>query len=112
MIVKDYFLDEVFEESMNKFKPEPLQLDGIKILQKRQVLDKIVYQDTVSLKDIYETIDPKYGNVKETNDKSQNELWMLGECEDPIFGSVKDNIIKKSKFFMIDYDNRIYDTTI
>ena len=102
-MIKDFFLNQgVFD--LSDFTPEEIQTDDIKILQAARAFNTAVYRDTISLQDIIETLDPKYGNVKITNEKSDNELWMFGDCENPDFGRKMENITYKGKFFMVDYD--------
>lgn len=86
---------------LSRCKSEPLQLEDIPLLQCGSIFDKNLLASKCTLKEIIQCVkEPKI-----TDDKHKNDLWCFGECLDESKGHQKDNIIKKSKYFILDYDN-------
>jgi len=99
MIVKELTLD--WDKPLSSYPTEPIQLNDIPMLMCANKFDSHIEPVTATLKDICEKVEHPFI----TDDKENNSLWCFGECIDPEKGHQKSNIVNKSKFFMIDYDN-------
>lgn len=98
-IIREFPMKE--DMDLSRCKSEPLQLDNIPLLQCGSTFDKTLISTKCTLREIMECVE----NPKITDTKEKNDLWCFGECLDPNKGRQKDNIVRKSKYFILDYDN-------
>lgn len=98
-IIREFPLKD--DMDLSRCHTEPIQLYDIPLLQCGGRFDKHIEPTRCTLKEIMECVEKP--NITPT--KEENMLWCFGECVDPERGHQKDNIVNKSKFFMVDYDN-------
>lgn len=99
MTIKEFALKD--DMDLTRLKAEPIQLTDIPILECNSAFETHIEPNKCTLKEIVDYVE--HPNI--TDSKEKNGLWCFGECLDPDKGHQKSNIINKSKFFILDYDN-------
>lgn len=98
-IIREFPLKE--DMDLTRVSSEPIQIKDIPILVCRNKFDTHIEPTVSTLKDIVNRVE----KPMILENKDDNYLWCFGDCLDPEKGHQKENIVNKSKFFMVDYDN-------